>query len=56
MDRINDIQGVLGKNPRGWGFFSPNLTEPSRKKKPTPWGFFRIFGEIFQLSDCIRLF
>ena len=37
------IQGYRGKNPRGWGFFPPVLTEPSRKKKNPPMGLFPDF-------------
>ena len=39
---INDLQGFRGKNPRGWGFFPPVLTEPSRKKTH-PLGLFLDF-------------
>ena len=38
--KMSHIQGVRGKNPRGWGFFAPFLNEPSKNKNPTPWGLF----------------
>ena len=53
--RLGNLQGYLGKSPRGVGLFFTYFFQPSKKKSPTPWGFSQVCW-LMKIFDEVQLF